>query len=218
MSRERELRNAIKNAGLPDRDYRIFRDLLDTADFRTAEIPGRFQPKSLEALARLCEKPVATLCRALNHLEAHGWVKRGRTVGGRGRSTAYTLAVGEPCHCPRPGRPRKPETLSQFPEPPGEAVAAAALETLSPMRAKPSHQREPNPLRINDKPAVQGPVSAGGHRGEGEGTRPGELGPCATCRVPTIRYGPRGRPLCDACSDRLAMTRAAGRKAPRARL
>jgi hypothetical protein len=156
LTRERELRKAVRQARLPPRDFKIFTVLLDRADFKTAEIPGRFQPKSLDALAGLCEMSMATLCRGLAHLEAEGWLKRGRSAGGRGCPTWYTLTLGGRCYCSGPGRPRKRKTLSQFP-----------AETVSEIRPKLSHQRELNRLRNSDKPARQAPVSAEGNAAGG---------------------------------------------------
>jgi hypothetical protein len=155
LTRERELRKAVKQARLPPRDFKIFTVLLDRADFNTAEIPGRFQPKSLEALAGLCEMSKPTLCRGLAHLEVEGWLKRDRPAGGRGHSTRYTLALGDRCYCSGPGRPRKRKTVSPFP-----------AETVSEIGPELSHQRDLNSLRITDKPAGQAPVSAEG-RGDG---------------------------------------------------
>ena len=158
LTRERELRKAVKQARLPPRDFKIFTVLLDRADFQTAEIPGRFQPKSLEALAGLCEMSKATLCRGLAHLEEERWLVRDRLAGGRGCSTRYTLALGDRCYCSRPGRPRKRETVSSFP-----------AETVSEIGPELSHQRDLNSLRNSDEPAGQSPVSAEGLRDVGGG-------------------------------------------------
>ena len=183
LTRERELRKAVRQARLPPRDFKIFTVLLDRADFGTAEIPGRFQPRSLEAFAGLCEMSKATLCRGLAHLVAEGWVKRGRTPGGRGCSTWYMLALGGRCYCSRPGRPTTRETVSPFP-----------AETVSEIHPKLSHQRDLNSLGISDESAGQASVSAEG-RGEGgevRGTEPETVtdpwGPAlAGCATPRCR-------------------------------
>jgi hypothetical protein len=145
VSREQDLRKAVRKARLPARDFKIFTVLLDMADWGTAELPGRWQPKSLEHLADLCEMPRSTLCRGLAHLGAEGWVKRA-SGGGRGHANSYTLALGERCWCSRPGRPRKPETVSEY-------------------RPKPSQNKHINRPIFTEEPAGQAPVSAGGHLG-----------------------------------------------------
>jgi hypothetical protein len=195
LTREQELRQAVKGARLPPRDFKIFTVLLDRADWGTAEIPGRFQPRSLDALAALCEMSRATLCRGLAHLEQEGWVKRGRTARGRACPTGYTLALGGRCECARPGRPSKQETVSPFPE------------TVSGIPPKLSHQRGLNSLRNSDKSAGQAPVSAGGHLG-------GEMGGtavenhsepvCGLCGAPVsalrrAQTAARGAVVCVRC-------------------
>ena len=185
-TREQELRTAVKQARLPPRDFKIFTVLLDRADFGTAEIPGRFQPKSLEAFAGLCEMSTATLCRGLDHLEVEGWIERARTAGGRGCSTSYTLTLGGRCWCSGPGRPKtppgKPETLSGLPS-----------ETLSEYPLKPSQNMRLNPLRNSNEPAGQAPVSAEGL------VMGGEMGGPERERGEELMEGQDQEPVCGVC-------------------
>lgn len=105
-TREQELRAAAKRANLPGAAFRLYVELLDRADFGTAETPDKFQPRGLAELAKWCEMSKATAARALNLLEAHGWVQRNRaTTLGRGHRTAYRLACGRPVDRPAPPEP-----------------------------------------------------------------------------------------------------------------
>ena len=99
MTREQELAAAIDRADLPPRDKEIWRQLFRRADWKTAVIPKRWQPKSLRDIARDAHMGVATVCRGLNHLESHGWIERHRTSPGRGHPTAYGLMAGADCDC-----------------------------------------------------------------------------------------------------------------------
>ena len=92
MTREQELAAAIEAAKIPASDYRIFCALLrQRAEWKTGEIPEKFQPHGLADLARMTHMSKANLCRGLNRLEGNGWISRHRATG---RRTAYQLAVG----------------------------------------------------------------------------------------------------------------------------
>lgn len=101
-TREEELRAAIESADLRARDYRIYCALFKRAQWKTAEILGTFQPKSLDELAGWSRMSTANLKRGLAHLELHGWVSRERWLTlGRGHSTRYVLSLGRDCDCHR---------------------------------------------------------------------------------------------------------------------
>ena len=104
MTREQELSAAIEEAALPTRDYRIFSALLrQRAEWKTATIPAKFQPRGLADLARLAKMSKANLCRGLDHLESHGWIQRNRAdKHGRGHRTTYQLTAGMSCDCLKP--------------------------------------------------------------------------------------------------------------------
>ena len=109
MTREKELSQAIEKASVPVSDYRVYQALLARADWKTALIPVRFQPRSLEELADLSKLSVATVKRTLGHLQRHGWIQRHRYltdkgIGGRGHPTRYRLDLGADCDCV-PDRP-----------------------------------------------------------------------------------------------------------------
>lgn len=89
---------AIERAHFPTADYRVYNTLLKRADFRTTEIPERFQFRSVVKLAEFCEVSPAAARRSIAHLERHGWLKHD-PGNGRGHRTIYTLLVGEPCDC-----------------------------------------------------------------------------------------------------------------------
>jgi len=101
VTREQELSAAIEKAVLPSRDYRIFSALLrQRAEWKTAAIPAKFQPRGLADLARLARMSKANLCRGLEHLESHGWLTRTRAdKRGRGHRTTYQLTRGMSCDC-----------------------------------------------------------------------------------------------------------------------
>lgn len=148
-TRENKLRRRIEESGLPAREFRIFSVLLRKEDWTAGKILDRFQPRSLEALARECHVSKATLCRGLSHLQRHGWVERFRHVsekgiGGRGHFTRYVLLDGKDCDC--------------FPEP-GNCLTAETDTT-----EKLSHQRSVNCLTLVRVSPGQGPVSAKGVR------------------------------------------------------
>jgi DNA-binding PadR family transcriptional regulator len=115
MTREQELSAAIEEAVLPSRDYRIFSALLrQRAEWKTANIQAKFQPRGLADLARLAKMSKASLCRGLEHLESHGWITRTRAdKRGPGHRTTYQLTRGMSCDC-----------LKQRPEPASDADRA----------------------------------------------------------------------------------------------
>lgn len=95
VTRYDELRKALEEADICDRDYRILAALLYRADWTTGEIPDRFQPKGLAQLARWAHMSRAKLCRGLDNAEQLGWLKRGRYHrAGRGQFTTYQVTAG----------------------------------------------------------------------------------------------------------------------------
>jgi predicted transcriptional regulator len=104
QTREQELWDAILGAELTPADFRVYVTLLKLADFGTAEIPDRFQPRSLIKLAERCHVSLATVKRSVGHLQRHGWLERHRNItesgiGGRGHPTRYKLLLGQDCTC-----------------------------------------------------------------------------------------------------------------------
>lgn len=165
MSREKELRAAIKKAGLLARDKLVFMLLLDLSDYGTAVIPDRFQPRSIDHIAKMAEISRRTIQRSAAHLESHGWIARTRDAAGRGYSTKYAFSIGETCSCTKPGRPRKgvkPDTLSE------------------PKRVSGLH---PKGCQVIHKAAGQHGNSAGGQRGE----RVEGQASCIACTTPARR-------------------------------
>jgi predicted transcriptional regulator len=111
LDREHELRKGIRAAtSLPSRDFRIYSALLDRADWKSAVIPNRFQPRNIDALAREAGMSARSVNRSLDHLALHGWVARtiGTAPGRHGRAVAYALSLGEACSC----KPARPEPLT----------------------------------------------------------------------------------------------------------
>jgi hypothetical protein len=156
LTREQELRAAISKAFLPPRDYRIFMALFDRAEWGTAAIRDRFQPRSLKELAEWSRMSLANVKRGVGHLGRHGWIERHRHVsengiGGRGHPTRYVLSNGQDCDC----KPAQSEPVS--------SRKAAQIEPR-------------NRLRTCDVSAGQPPVPAKSVRDEG---RVGEGSPKA---------------------------------------
>jgi hypothetical protein len=106
-TREHQLKRAIRATRFRQRDRDVLRYLVDIADWGTATIPSRFQPRSLDELAWQLGISTSTVQRALDHLVMHGWVTRTRrqSPGRQGAGIAYGLEVGRPCDC-RDSRPR----------------------------------------------------------------------------------------------------------------
>ena len=93
-TREQELRAAMREARMPARCYKVYRELLDRAQYGTAEMTdaqGRsWGPRSLAELAGWVSMPDRTLLRVLDALEERGWIERRRPeVRGRRRHTTY---------------------------------------------------------------------------------------------------------------------------------
>lgn len=105
LTREQELKKAIESARLPPRDLTVLRALFKRADWTTAIIPNRFQPRSHEDLAGP-GLSVRSVQRALDHLVMHGWVTRQprKSPGRQGRAIAYGVEFGKDCDC-EPDRP-----------------------------------------------------------------------------------------------------------------
>jgi len=104
LTREQELWDAILGAEVTPSDFRVYVTLLKMADFGTAEIPDRFQPRSLVKLAERCHISLAGVKRSVGHLQRHGWLERHRNltpsgIGGRGHPTRYKLLAGRDCDC-----------------------------------------------------------------------------------------------------------------------
>jgi hypothetical protein len=75
----------------------VFYVLLERSDNADCSIPATMTP-SLVQLADACCCSKASVKRALNHLERHGWLTRTRVTNpGRGHKTGYQLAPGVAC-------------------------------------------------------------------------------------------------------------------------
>lgn len=104
QTREEELWSAILAADITPSDFRVYVTLLKLADHGTAEIPVRFQPRSLIKFAERCHISLAGVKRSVGHLQRHGWLERHRNItesgiGGRGHPTLYRLKLGTDCDC-----------------------------------------------------------------------------------------------------------------------
>jgi hypothetical protein len=110
LTREQEIKAALKAARLPSRDRNLFRDLFEKADWGTALLPNRFQPRNIDELARIAGVSARTAQRSLDHLVLHGWITKGpRTAPGRhGRAITYGFQPGEDCRC----KPDRAEPLT----------------------------------------------------------------------------------------------------------
>ena len=119
LTRWQELFDAITNAEITPSDFRVYMTLLKTADYGSADIPVRFQPRSLIKLAERCHISLAGVKRSVGHLQRHGWLERYRNitesgVGGRGHPTLYKLKLGKDCDCkPAHGEPLTAEKQAQ---------------------------------------------------------------------------------------------------------
>ena len=121
LTRWQELFDAIIGAEVTPSDFRVFVTLLKTADYGPADIPLRFQPRSVVKLAGRCHISVAGVKRSLDHLERHGWIKRRRHfaergIGGRGHPTTYELLRGQDCDCKKQAQ-REPVKRSKQAQP-----------------------------------------------------------------------------------------------------
>jgi predicted transcriptional regulator len=180
-TRESELKAAIIKANLPPRDFKVYMVLMDRAQWGTAKIADKFQPRSLQELARRGNMSEANVKRSLNHLQRHGWVKRyrhltGKGIGGRGHPTRYQLEHGRDCDC-RNEKGAQHELVS------GEKGAQDC--TIK-------------GLKSEDIAAGQARVSAKSVREEGEGER---AALCEICSQPLDSYlaslGDTSHPTCD---------------------
>ena len=193
--REHELRTAIEQARLPGRDYRIFMALFTRAEWKTAVIPNRFQPRSAAELAQWCGLSQATTLRGLTGLEHHGWIQRTRTPGGgRGHGTTYQ---------PTAGRDYPASTRSE--------PATGAERTRKWRQRLRQIDVTPGPdlrqIDVTDyvtkrhTSAGQAPVSAKEGRDEGEVVEDTSLTACRVCLTPMDpvlpRLGYTTHPCCD---------------------
>jgi hypothetical protein len=216
---EADLRKAVEAASIPARDYRVYSALLRKVQWDgPAVIPAKFQPRSLQEIAKLARMSVASAKRALAHLESHGWIQRDRKDPGRGHCTHYQLTPGLDCDC-----------IPQRPEPASDADRARRYR----QRKKAAQDRVTRPdkaaqsdvslrqeaaqidvskrLTSRDDIAGQAVFSAGG-RGKGEGVGGGQgksrpegdgaltLAACHVCTTPMdsvlTRLGYRTHPCC----------------------
>jgi DNA-binding MarR family transcriptional regulator len=218
ISREGQLRAAVGKAALPVRDYRVYHALLGRAEWRTAVIPGKFQPRSLRDLAALSRMSTAGVCRSLNHLESHGWVERQRRPPGRGHATAYTLLAGADCDCipatetgePMPGaerarryRQRKKASQNSVTEYASKAShnnvtddsKAFQPETLSPDKASQIERGKRLASRDDDAGQTRFSAKEGVEEGEvrkgwPENSIGADMNPWPTARIPGVSGGP----------------------------
>lgn len=186
QTRETELKAAIIDADLPPRDLKVFMVLMKRATWVTATIPDKFQPRSLDELARWCHMSRANVARSLSHLQQHGWVERRRYVtengiGGRGHPTRYQLALGRDCDClARSSREsREDQKASQ-----DATDKASQAETVYDEKA--SQDQPINRLKTVDVSAGHRPVSAKRVREEGGVKR--EAAVCGICETPVDPY------------------------------
>jgi hypothetical protein len=166
-TREQELWAAILAAEVTPSDFRVYVTLLKIADFGTAEIPARFQPRSLVKLAEMCHISLAGTKRSVGHLQRHGWLERHRNIsekgiGGRGHPTQYKLLKGHDCDCqkqaqaePVPGsKQAQAEPINRLT---GDRVPAGQHQPPA-ERAVRGEVREGAPLIVNiggrDYPAI----------------------------------------------------------------
>ena len=187
MTREQELSAAIEEAVLPPRDYRIFSALLrQRAEWKTAIITAKFQPRGLADLAGLAKMSKANLCRGLEHLESHGWIMRTRAdKRGRGHRTTYQLAKGMSCECleQRPEAASDADRARRYRErkrasAPGRKMSQAAVTqeavSVSEPRDEVSQDDVTKCLTSRDEIPGQGQFSA--KEGNDEGKEEGEEG------------------------------------------
>lgn len=150
---------------MPARDYRIYCALLHRADWETAEIPDRFQPRSVPALADWSRMSRTAAAEGLNHLERHGWVTRVRMPPGRGRSTRYILLSGSDCDCGPAAKRAAPTPEAKRAR---EYRARKKASGIHVTQSESSHgihvTKRPG---VRDESAGQGAVSAEGAREKG---------------------------------------------------
>ena len=98
-------RNAMERSGIKGAAFSVYGTLL-----MIQKLPPGRRPKTLKQLAERCGVSGATLTRALEHLNRHGWVTRERG-GGKNNPTRIEPIRGAPCDC-RPDR-KKPMTNAE---------------------------------------------------------------------------------------------------------
>ena len=225
-TREKELSQAIEKAAVPIADYRVYRALMGRADWNTAVIPVRFQPRSLAELAELSKLSVATVKRTLRHLQRHGWIERHRYItdkgiGGRGHPTRYRLDVGTDCDCaperPEPvngaertrrWRQRKKAAHGSVTPPPGKA--AHDVVTLSGKGAQidvttgEKLAQSDVTKGLSDSHTTAGQTAFCAEEGRDEGDRERE-GLCAVCQTPLYpvlsEHGYQAHPCCELAEE-----------------
>jgi hypothetical protein len=136
QQREQKLRDAIHTAaGFTLADRWLFTTFLWIADFGTANLPPRFQPRSAADLAKRSHMSARQVKYSLSHLEQHGWIVRTRFTetagapGGRSHPTHYTLLQGADCDCKQgsqctvPAPRMSPESVQALHSSSGEACS-----------------------------------------------------------------------------------------------
>jgi hypothetical protein len=97
VNRAEEVRRAAKQANLPLSAVVVIDTLLCRADWATAHLPAKYQPRSVAELAAWAGIARSTCETALDIGERHGWIER--TAPGelrRGASTTYQVRMGWP--------------------------------------------------------------------------------------------------------------------------
>jgi hypothetical protein len=103
MNPAEEIRRASKQANLPHATVIVIDALLSHANWATGQIPAKWQPRSVDELARWAGVARSTCETALDTAEWFGWIERTRPDGlRRGASTTYQVRLGRP----RPAVPR----------------------------------------------------------------------------------------------------------------
>jgi hypothetical protein len=163
----RRLGNAIGKArGLSLADRYVYLWLLRLADWDTATIPLRFQPRSQRELAAACGADLDTVKQATAHLHRHQWLTlscgadgcdRPVPHPGRGHRIIYTLpGIGEDCprgSCRTKARKGGTRPLLRV----VNAAGVAAVITLMSVGGAGPH---PPPTSLQHKPALDLRVSA----------------------------------------------------------
>lgn len=94
MTREQELKSALRKSNLPPGPHKVYYYLLhNRADWVTGRIPDARQPKSIADFAAAVDMAPSTLRRQLKFLSDLDWIER---TGGRGTPTRYQVKIGVP--------------------------------------------------------------------------------------------------------------------------
>jgi hypothetical protein len=196
--REHELRTAIEQARLPGRDYRIFMALFARAEWKTAVLRDRYQPRSLDELAAWCGSSHNTVTRGLADLTLHGWITRTprKSPGRQGAAISYQLQHGHDCDC---RAARKPAMTGAE----RTRLWRTGIQRQNGV-TKPGIQRQ-NAVTYDatdrHTPAGQAPVSAKRVRDEEELVEDTSLTACRVCLTPMDpvlpRLGYTTHPCCD---------------------